>query len=198
MTGVGVLAAFSCMLRGVPAAERIDCGVEGLSGEMERARSVGKYISTSSSRPEGGGVSLATPETGTTSRTTTTHLLVALVSRCGPESAPPQASSRARHLAGHAARQAVECAARTRTGRFRRPWWATRREMHRGSTQAACCCGRCNSQGMRMLGSEVQSRAIGELAVKLLASSAQRLVPGLSAALKQDGGAGDVEQRMNE
>lgn len=39
MTGVGVLAAFSCMLRGVPAAERIDCGVEGLSGEMERARS---------------------------------------------------------------------------------------------------------------------------------------------------------------
>jgi hypothetical protein len=27
MTGVGVLAAFSCMLRGVPAAERGDCGV---------------------------------------------------------------------------------------------------------------------------------------------------------------------------
>lgn len=49
-----------------------------------------------------------------------------------------------------------------------------------------------------MLGSEVQSWAIGELAVKLLASSAQRLVPGLSAALKQDGDAGDVEQRMNE
>tara|TARA_R110002003_G_scaffold244_4_gene17427 strand:+ start:12743 stop:13168 length:426 start_codon:yes stop_codon:yes gene_type:complete len=40
MTGVGVLAALSCMLRGVPAAERSDCGVLGLSGEIERARSV--------------------------------------------------------------------------------------------------------------------------------------------------------------
>jgi hypothetical protein len=39
MTGVGVLAAFSCTLRGVPAAERSDCGVFGLSGDMERARS---------------------------------------------------------------------------------------------------------------------------------------------------------------
>lgn len=39
-----------------------------------------------------------------------------------------------------------------------------------------------------MLGSEVQSRVIGELAVKLLASSTQRLMPGLSAALKQDRG----------
>jgi hypothetical protein len=46
MTGAGVLAAFSCMLRGVPAAERGDCGVKGLSGEMERARSVGRYISS--------------------------------------------------------------------------------------------------------------------------------------------------------
>ena len=41
MTGVGVLAALSCTARGVPAAERGDCGVKGLSGEMERARSVG-------------------------------------------------------------------------------------------------------------------------------------------------------------
>lgn len=40
--GVGVLAAFSCNSRGVPAPERIDCGVEGLSGDMERARSVCK------------------------------------------------------------------------------------------------------------------------------------------------------------
>jgi hypothetical protein len=39
MKGVGVLAALSCMSRGVPAAERIDCGVLGLSGEMDRARS---------------------------------------------------------------------------------------------------------------------------------------------------------------
>jgi hypothetical protein len=40
MTGVGVLAAFSCTVRGVPAAERIDWGVVGLSGDIERARSV--------------------------------------------------------------------------------------------------------------------------------------------------------------
>jgi hypothetical protein len=40
MTGAGVLAAFSWTLRGVSAAERSDCGVVGLSGEMERARSV--------------------------------------------------------------------------------------------------------------------------------------------------------------
>lgn len=40
MTGVGVLAAFSCTSRGVPVWERSDCGVLGLSGEMERARSV--------------------------------------------------------------------------------------------------------------------------------------------------------------
>jgi hypothetical protein len=40
ITGAGVLAAFSCTLRGVPAAERSDCGVVGLSGDMERARSV--------------------------------------------------------------------------------------------------------------------------------------------------------------
>jgi hypothetical protein len=39
MKGVGVLAALSCMSRGVPAAERSDCGVLGLSGEMDRARS---------------------------------------------------------------------------------------------------------------------------------------------------------------
>lgn len=45
MMGVGVLAAFSCTSRGVPAAERSDCGVVGLSGEMERARSRSKYIS---------------------------------------------------------------------------------------------------------------------------------------------------------
>jgi hypothetical protein len=45
MTGAGVLAAFSCMLRGVPAAERSDCGVFGLSGEIERARSVWNSIS---------------------------------------------------------------------------------------------------------------------------------------------------------
>lgn len=42
MTGVGVLAAFSWTPRGVSAAERMDCGVVGLSGEMERARSVGR------------------------------------------------------------------------------------------------------------------------------------------------------------
>ena len=46
MAGVGVLAAFSCTARGVSAAERSDCGVEGLSGEMERARSVWQNIST--------------------------------------------------------------------------------------------------------------------------------------------------------
>jgi hypothetical protein len=44
MTGVGVLAAFSCISRGVPAAERSDCGVVGLSGDMERARSVRRYM----------------------------------------------------------------------------------------------------------------------------------------------------------
>ena len=38
--GAGVAAAFSCTALGVPAAERGDCGVYGLSGEMERARSV--------------------------------------------------------------------------------------------------------------------------------------------------------------
>jgi hypothetical protein len=37
-----VSAAFCCTLRGVSAAERTDCGVEGLSGESERARSVCK------------------------------------------------------------------------------------------------------------------------------------------------------------
>jgi hypothetical protein len=71
--------------------------------------------------------------------------------------------------------------------------------MHRGSdTDRLLLRDRCNSQGMRMLGSEVQSRVIGELAVKLLASSTQRLMPGLSAALKLDGDADDVEERMNE
>lgn len=41
MEGVGVLAAFSCTSRGVGAREeRGDCGVYGLSGEMERALSV--------------------------------------------------------------------------------------------------------------------------------------------------------------
>jgi hypothetical protein len=44
MTGAGVLAALSCTLRGVPAAERSDCGVVGLSGDMERARSVGEDV----------------------------------------------------------------------------------------------------------------------------------------------------------
>jgi hypothetical protein len=39
MLGVGVLAAFSCTVRGVAAAERGDWGVYGLSGEIERARS---------------------------------------------------------------------------------------------------------------------------------------------------------------
>jgi hypothetical protein len=43
MTGVGVLAAFSSTSRGLPAFERSDCGVVGLSGEMERARSISKY-----------------------------------------------------------------------------------------------------------------------------------------------------------
>jgi hypothetical protein len=33
------------MSRGVPARERSDCGVVGLSGEMERARSSSKAIS---------------------------------------------------------------------------------------------------------------------------------------------------------
>lgn len=41
MAGVGVSAAFSWTLRGVSTAERSDCGVEGLSGERERARSAG-------------------------------------------------------------------------------------------------------------------------------------------------------------
>lgn len=42
IAGVGVPAAFSCTFRGLSAAERNDCGVEGLSGESERARSVCK------------------------------------------------------------------------------------------------------------------------------------------------------------
>lgn len=50
MTGVGVLAAFSCTFRGVPAAERSDCGVLGLSGDIERARSVWEKI-TSAPKP---------------------------------------------------------------------------------------------------------------------------------------------------
>jgi hypothetical protein len=37
MTGVGVLVAFSCT---VPALERSDCGVVGLSGDNDRARSM--------------------------------------------------------------------------------------------------------------------------------------------------------------
>jgi hypothetical protein len=45
MMGVGVLAAFSWTSRGVPAADRSDCGVVGLSGEMERARSASEDIS---------------------------------------------------------------------------------------------------------------------------------------------------------
>ena len=41
MAGVGVLAAFSCTCCGVCTELRCsDCGVDGLSGEMERARSV--------------------------------------------------------------------------------------------------------------------------------------------------------------
>lgn len=40
MVGVGVVAAFSCMALGVPTTERGDWGVYGLSGEIERARSV--------------------------------------------------------------------------------------------------------------------------------------------------------------
>jgi len=40
MTGVGVLAAFSWTARGVPVLERSDCGVLGLSGDIERARSM--------------------------------------------------------------------------------------------------------------------------------------------------------------
>lgn len=40
MVGAGVVAALSCTAFGVPAAERGDCGVYGLSGEIERARSV--------------------------------------------------------------------------------------------------------------------------------------------------------------
>jgi hypothetical protein len=45
MVGVGVLTAFSWTARGVAVAERGDWGVYGLSGEMERARSVWKNIS---------------------------------------------------------------------------------------------------------------------------------------------------------
>jgi hypothetical protein len=51
--GAGMLAALSCTLRGVPAAERSDCGVVGLSGEMERARSVCVCISIVSSATQG-------------------------------------------------------------------------------------------------------------------------------------------------
>ena len=45
MVGVGVLAAFSCTIRGVAVAERGDWGVYGLSGEIELARSVWENIS---------------------------------------------------------------------------------------------------------------------------------------------------------
>lgn len=40
IVGVDVSAAFSCTFRGLSAAERNDCGVEGLSGDRERARSI--------------------------------------------------------------------------------------------------------------------------------------------------------------
>lgn len=45
MAGVGVVAAFCCRVRGASAAEGSGWGVEGLSGEMERARSVWENIS---------------------------------------------------------------------------------------------------------------------------------------------------------
>ena len=40
MVGMGVLMACSCTALGVPVVERGDCGVYGLSGEIDRARSV--------------------------------------------------------------------------------------------------------------------------------------------------------------
>ena len=95
-----------------------DCGVEGLSGEMERARSVGHHGQSGQSEPgegvcgegeerrEGEKKRLGSRNTVTVTVTVTgtgiewvegtehtrTHLLAALVSRCGPESAPPRAS----------------------------------------------------------------------------------------------------------
>ena len=41
------------MVRGLLAAECSDCGVEGLSGEMERARSAHKDISLMHAAPHG-------------------------------------------------------------------------------------------------------------------------------------------------
>jgi hypothetical protein len=53
MAGVGVLAACSCTCCGVCTEERCsDCGVVGLSGEMERARSVLSKTSVESTRKE--------------------------------------------------------------------------------------------------------------------------------------------------
>jgi hypothetical protein len=104
MTGVGVLAAFSWTSRGMPAFERSDCGVVGLSGEMERARSNSKYQRL--------------PKQGLTTTTTVTktHLPCALISRCALESALLPASSHAQRPAGHALRQALGSAARTPLG----------------------------------------------------------------------------------
>jgi hypothetical protein len=118
MTGVGVLAAFSWTLRGVPAAERSDCGVVGLSGEMERARSVVMHQRW----PTADVVSLATQGPRHHNNTgATTHLLGALAARCALESAPPRASLLALRPACPAARPAAGCAPQTLSGRFRLP-----------------------------------------------------------------------------
>ena len=76
MAGVGVLIDFSCTCCGVCTELRCgDCGVVGLSGEMERARSVLSKTSVESTPKE-----------------TCTHLLCALTARCDPESGPLRAS----------------------------------------------------------------------------------------------------------
>ena len=82
MVGAGVVAALSWTALGVPAAERGDCGVYGLSGEIERDRSVWK------------GQSAPVPgvEQSRAEKNRKTNLLAALVARCGPGAALPPAS----------------------------------------------------------------------------------------------------------
>jgi hypothetical protein len=75
MAGVGVVAAFSWTAWGVPATERGDWGVYGLSGEIERARSIWQKTSAAGRGGRADGRCRGGEKT---------NLLVALVARCGP------------------------------------------------------------------------------------------------------------------
>lgn len=88
IVGVGVLAALSCMLRGLSAATACsDWGVDGLSGEIERARSVvAKHQRLRAGRASSRREEQQQQQGGPT------HLLSALASRCGPGADPPRAS----------------------------------------------------------------------------------------------------------